>query len=99
MKRETKTFPKGNWSGEQATIYFNGSTWSQLGYRFWLEPTLRENGRPVAYDLKGSDWKEPLAKVYELGGRWFAEDDPDGGISRDDEDPRVAAAQLLFNTV
>lgn len=97
---------RANWSGDEATLNYNPKTgvfeMAHLeGYVFWLErSTACDEVTGSMWKIRGSQWRAE----YDLGQVWeglkrghytaFSM-----GVERDSDNPFIAAAQLICNTV
>jgi len=103
---------KCNWSGEKGEVilYADGKTFKMLDYKFILKPNLtkkqeEEYGVLTDYEVYSADgeWSDDysLCRVYNMeicGKRQFI--GSSYGLEREnEEDPRIAAALVLFNTI
>lgn len=101
---ETLTINKANWSGEEATIIFRndlaikGSEFSIYDYNFKLVAVETDDDDLDILELRGEGWNYPLATITKWAGskEWTA---ISMDISRENSDPRIAAAQIIFMTV
>jgi hypothetical protein len=110
MEVRTETFNKSNWSGETTELkvrkYKDGrETFKLHGYDFTLtDPatTPSDDGDSdwdfMSRSLVGSGWKDPLFKVckFRKDKYWTCSQ---YDVSREDADPVVAAAKLVFMVV
>ena len=102
------TINQNNWTGKETTITLTGElSWNQYDYELVIkmdedhDDTTFEHGR--VYAKQGWDEDYYLCSVYRFTGPdWWS--DPTWTahameIYREHKDPRVAAAQVLCNTL
>lgn len=97
---KTITINKGNWSGETTNLTYNEKTGeftiAFIDYTFKLVPQTISTLPLDCYAIMGSGWDLPLGVVRKFEDTWYANT---GWLEREDENPFVAAAQLLCNII
>jgi len=110
MNVRTATFNKANWSGETATLkireYADGRASFKLhGYEFTLSPvkaSASEDGDDAwtfeRRELTSRSWDYPLFSVgrFRKDSSWTASH---YDVVREDSDPVLVAAKIIFMTV
>lgn len=92
----TKTFNKGNWTGETTKIKKSGDTAYNDDYYVVLR-RIDYQGTPMI-DMyareKGDKQLSEVTTLYKFRGKWRGDI---FGVKREDKDPFVVAFQLLYN--
>jgi len=99
---QTVTITREDWSGEQAKVeILEDGSFKLMGYTFRLIRRPEQESDdcfPYVADIHGDSWDAKLGSVH----RYYRDNNYTAmgtGISRDNNDPILAAAKLLCNLI